>query len=285
MKCLQDESISHIIAWLDHGKAFIIKDEQAFCKHVLPKYFGKATLFRSFKRKLNRWGFRIQDRGMETGIYQHPSFLRGHYQQLHAMKGQHEQKPPKQQASGAPPLSSKDKETPDQHQPRQDDAGSCQSSLDDTTRFQEIFVKEFQRLLLLQQQAPNEGAALLAGVSSSTAQQQQDILSSILLIQQSLTNPSSLSTPLSAAAGFTSCGVDPAAAAASTTSSMIWWAHYLQTLCQQQQAQQQQQQQQSAYALANAIMPYLELPPANKPPSSSKTTTAAIASISSRPQE
>ena len=45
-----------IVHWLDDGRSFIIEDRRRFALEILPKYF-ESSLFHSFTRKLNRWGF------------------------------------------------------------------------------------------------------------------------------------------------------------------------------------------------------------------------------------
>jgi len=61
-----------VVAWLDHGKGFEVKDREKFALQVLPKYFGKQTDFRSFTRKLLRWNFKRVSKGNETGSFYHP---------------------------------------------------------------------------------------------------------------------------------------------------------------------------------------------------------------------
>ena len=59
------------IAWLPHGKSFMILDRQLFVTDILPNYLGKSTKYTSFTRKLSRWKFqRIQD-GPEEGAWIH----------------------------------------------------------------------------------------------------------------------------------------------------------------------------------------------------------------------
>lgn len=53
---LSNEAYSNIIAWLPHGKAFVIFDRELFEKVVSAKYF-KQSKYRSFTRKLLRWNF------------------------------------------------------------------------------------------------------------------------------------------------------------------------------------------------------------------------------------
>jgi HSF-type DNA-binding len=73
MEILHDSSNHDSIAWLPHGKSFIIVDRQKFCNSTLPKYFRK-TKFTSFTRKLNRWNFSRVTRGPEIGAYYNEFF-------------------------------------------------------------------------------------------------------------------------------------------------------------------------------------------------------------------
>jgi hypothetical protein len=73
MEVLHDTSNQDSIAWLPHGRSFIIVDRQKFCNFTLPKYFRK-TKFTSFTRKLNRWNFSRVTRGPEIGAYYNEFF-------------------------------------------------------------------------------------------------------------------------------------------------------------------------------------------------------------------
>jgi len=75
MDILANGEESDTIAWLPHGRSFIIYKKKKFAQTVLPTYF-KATKFTSFTRKLNRWGFTRVTRGPEMGSYYHKLFLR-----------------------------------------------------------------------------------------------------------------------------------------------------------------------------------------------------------------
>jgi hypothetical protein len=75
MEILSEESHVEMISWCSHGKGFLIHKKKQFAAEVLPKYF-KASLFTSFTRKLNRWGFSRIPRGHETGAYYHKLFHR-----------------------------------------------------------------------------------------------------------------------------------------------------------------------------------------------------------------
>jgi hypothetical protein len=48
---------SNVVAWLPHGYAFRIFDEDRFMEEVVPMFF-KQTKIRSFYRQLNLWGFK-----------------------------------------------------------------------------------------------------------------------------------------------------------------------------------------------------------------------------------
>jgi len=55
MELLADERNSDCIAWLPHGRAFIIRDRKLFAEKVMPKFFPRKSKYSSFTRKLNRW--------------------------------------------------------------------------------------------------------------------------------------------------------------------------------------------------------------------------------------
>jgi hypothetical protein len=63
------------IHWMPHGKSFVITDPDAFSADVLSRYF-KSTKFKSFTRKLYRWGFRAITKGPDKGSYYHELFVR-----------------------------------------------------------------------------------------------------------------------------------------------------------------------------------------------------------------
>ena len=69
------ESIAH---WLPDGLSFIIKDKQRFSDEILPKYFNRVSLFHSFIRKLNRYGFRRVKGSCkgEESSFAHNNFVR-----------------------------------------------------------------------------------------------------------------------------------------------------------------------------------------------------------------
>ena len=57
---LSDPSLCDVVAWLPHGKSFVIIRPDVFTEQVLPKYLPptdarSSTKYASFTRKLNRW--------------------------------------------------------------------------------------------------------------------------------------------------------------------------------------------------------------------------------------
>jgi len=68
--------LASVIAWRDHGRAFIVHDTERFVRCVLPLYF-KHSKWPSFQRQLNLYGFRRLGRGADAGSYYHELFLRG----------------------------------------------------------------------------------------------------------------------------------------------------------------------------------------------------------------
>lgn len=85
MHILSQASISDIISWLPHGRAFVIVRPGELAETILPTYFpeGKRNVgkpssckYPSFTRKLNRWGFRLLSRGPDSGAFHHELFRR-----------------------------------------------------------------------------------------------------------------------------------------------------------------------------------------------------------------
>eukprot|EP00985_Skeletonema_marinoi_P014734 scaffold7520_cov140-Skeletonema_marinoi.AAC.4 len=64
--------------WLPDGLSFIIADKRRFADEIIPKYFRRMTLFHSFIRKLNRYGFRrIKGGGKgDESSFAHNDFVR-----------------------------------------------------------------------------------------------------------------------------------------------------------------------------------------------------------------
>jgi len=74
---MSNPEYSHIVSWLPHGQSFAIHNADEFVSIILPKYFRKV-IFRSFIRKLNRWGFRSVKRSVSgyESTFEHKLFVR-----------------------------------------------------------------------------------------------------------------------------------------------------------------------------------------------------------------
>jgi hypothetical protein len=66
----------HIISWLAGGQAFRVHDPKVFAQVIMPKYF-KQTLYKSFQRQLNIYGFQPVTNGCNKGAYKHDLFVHG----------------------------------------------------------------------------------------------------------------------------------------------------------------------------------------------------------------
>lgn len=99
MKVLATKEYEHIISWLPDGKSFKVHNSKLFTKEILPSHF-KSAKFSSFTRKLHRWGFLRQYRGVEEGAFFHDQFLRGRMDMASKMTCHSgPQEPPASQAS------------------------------------------------------------------------------------------------------------------------------------------------------------------------------------------
>jgi len=67
---------NHIVCWLAHGRAFMVRKPKEFMKELMPRYFRQSKMT-SFQRQLNLYGFRRITQGTDTGAYYHELFLRG----------------------------------------------------------------------------------------------------------------------------------------------------------------------------------------------------------------
>jgi len=76
MIMLHDNPNPEIVTWLPHGRCFTINDPTRFMHEVHPLYF-KTTLYKTFKRMLNLWGFKRLSSRIDNGAYYHQFFLRG----------------------------------------------------------------------------------------------------------------------------------------------------------------------------------------------------------------
>jgi len=84
---------SHIMEWSLDDKSFCIHDPVALEQHVLPRYF--PSKYSSFKRKLNRWGFRRITNALpfakDAIVFGHVNFQRHRLDLLACMEGMEEQ--------------------------------------------------------------------------------------------------------------------------------------------------------------------------------------------------
>ena len=76
MQLLTDNPDPTVITWLPHGRSFIVRDKDRFVSDILPMYFA-STLYKSFQRQLNMWGFQRISGSIDKGAYYHQLFLRG----------------------------------------------------------------------------------------------------------------------------------------------------------------------------------------------------------------
>jgi len=75
MSILNEEQCIGIIQWTEDGSAFRVHDRAKLSSNVLPRHFGEAE-YRSFTRRLLRWGFKRISRGLHSGAFQHQLFHR-----------------------------------------------------------------------------------------------------------------------------------------------------------------------------------------------------------------
>lgn len=79
-----DECVCNAISWLPDGNGFFIKNSYILVEKVLP-LFSRKTELSSFKRKLNRWGFRRGKKSQSDGSFQHKFFQRDRPELCHKM--------------------------------------------------------------------------------------------------------------------------------------------------------------------------------------------------------
>jgi len=73
---LTDPQLFKCVAWMPHGRSWMVLDRELFVDRALPKYFNHKN-FTSFVRIVNAWGFRRILRGTDRDSYYHERFLRG----------------------------------------------------------------------------------------------------------------------------------------------------------------------------------------------------------------
>lgn len=77
LQMLSSPDLEDSISWADDGKGFVLMDRHKFSKHFTKVHTLQvsARFMKSFVRKLNRWGFKMNvKRGPKYGIYSHKYF-------------------------------------------------------------------------------------------------------------------------------------------------------------------------------------------------------------------
>jgi hypothetical protein len=73
---LNEPALASIVSWQPHGRCLLVRDAKRFEALVLPRFF-KQTIYTSFRRQLNLWGFkRLLQKASDHGAYYHELFLR-----------------------------------------------------------------------------------------------------------------------------------------------------------------------------------------------------------------
>eukprot|EP00522_Entomoneis_paludosa_P015336 CAMPEP_0172441308 /NCGR_PEP_ID=MMETSP1065-20121228/1846_1 /TAXON_ID=265537 /ORGANISM="Amphiprora paludosa, Strain CCMP125" /LENGTH=248 /DNA_ID=CAMNT_0013190577 /DNA_START=6 /DNA_END=752 /DNA_ORIENTATION=- len=73
---IEKDGLDHIVCWRPHGRAFMVVDQEAFAKEILPLWFRQSK-YSSFQRQLNLYGFKRITSGTDKGSHYHECFLRG----------------------------------------------------------------------------------------------------------------------------------------------------------------------------------------------------------------
>ena len=79
----EQEGTENIIGWEDDGTSFHTHKPKLFIDTILPKYSRKKTLFRSFQRQLNIYGFKMTKK---SGVYYHVLFRRDAPQNINEIR-------------------------------------------------------------------------------------------------------------------------------------------------------------------------------------------------------
>ena len=82
---VSDPSTDAIVRWSDDGASFLVLDEFAFAKQLLPAYFRHKN-FSSFVRQLNFYNFHKRQQDGKYTRLQHPFFKRGQVHLLSRIK-------------------------------------------------------------------------------------------------------------------------------------------------------------------------------------------------------
>lgn len=85
----EKEGTESVVGWEYDGTKFHVNKAKVFNETILPKYSGKKTLFRSFQRQLNIYGFKMTK---QSGVYYHALFRRGAPHELNRIRPRIQQK-------------------------------------------------------------------------------------------------------------------------------------------------------------------------------------------------
>ncbi len=85
----EKEGTENIVGWECDGTSFHVNKTNEFNDIILPKYSGKKTLFRSFQRQLNIYGFKMTK---QSGVYYHALFRRDAPYELNQIRPRIQQK-------------------------------------------------------------------------------------------------------------------------------------------------------------------------------------------------
>ncbi|KAF3939277.1 hypothetical protein ABW19_dt0207883 [Dactylella cylindrospora] len=105
-RMLADKTHSDVVRWSDHGKSFIVFDNNDFTKNVLPQHF-KHSNFASFVRQLNKYDFHkvraseeslAGPNGDQAWEFVHPHFRLGNDNNLEGIKRKAPSQRPKKES-------------------------------------------------------------------------------------------------------------------------------------------------------------------------------------------
>jgi hypothetical protein len=78
LEATEDKSLTNIVSWMIHGRAFKVHNPIEFVNCIMPQFFSQSK-YTSFQRQLNMYGFqRFSSRcSKDKGAYYHNNFIRG----------------------------------------------------------------------------------------------------------------------------------------------------------------------------------------------------------------
>jgi len=101
MEVLSRPDSTHAIAWLPHGRAFVILDPDALVLNVLPRHLSSSGSLQSFMKRLYTWGIRkIKSNEPDAGAYCNDLFVRDTPDMCHAMKRRDEKRGRREEGAG-----------------------------------------------------------------------------------------------------------------------------------------------------------------------------------------